>query len=148
MTRTVPEIIADVHEFHGATTTPEEIRQLAKEVERLTGELTAAWQLGFHSRDEDVERRFEHLASMWRDETFYMSDLTRICNHPTYEEIAAMGWQVVPILLRELETNPDYWFSALRKITGANPVASEMAGQLKDMAAAWIEWGKDNGVSW
>ncbi|MCK9569802.1 hypothetical protein M0R72_12735 [Candidatus Pacearchaeota archaeon] len=56
ISRPIAEIIADVHEFHGATTTPEEIRQLAKEVERLTGELTAAWQLGFHSRDEEVSQ--------------------------------------------------------------------------------------------
>ena len=92
--------------------------------------------------------RFQYLASVWRNETAHLSNLTEICNHPAYQSIIAMGRPILPLLLRELEVNPNYWFSALRQITGENPVLPTMRGKLKEMALAWIEWGKRNDISW
>jgi hypothetical protein len=91
--------------------------------------------------------RFQQLASAWRSDTAYLSDLTHVCNHWAYQQIIAMGWPVVPLILRELEANPDYWFSALQRITGENPVPAPARGQLKEMASAWLEWGRANGIS-
>jgi hypothetical protein len=65
--------------------------------------------------------------------------------HPAYQEIITMGQEVVPLLLRDLEQEPDHWFAALRAITGAHPVPPEDRGDLHKMAAAWLRWGKDNG---
>jgi hypothetical protein len=110
--------------------------------------LAAEAQLVSEMLGQDVSWHFQRLASVWREETVYFSDIAKICNHPAYNSIIAMGWPVVPMLLRELEIGPDYWFSALCKITGENPVAPEMAGRLKDMAAAWIDWGREHGISW
>ena len=95
-----------------------------------------------------VPLRFQYLASVWRNETAHLSDLTEMCNHPAYQSIIAMGRPVLPFLLRELEVNPNYWFSALRQITGENPVLPTMRGKLKEMALAWTEWGKRNDISW
>ena len=33
-----------------------------------------------------------------------------------------MGPEVIPLILAELENEPDYWFAALRELTGENPV--------------------------
>ncbi|MHB1034131.1 MAG: hypothetical protein ACYC35_07080 [Pirellulales bacterium] len=92
--------------------------------------------------------QFQRLKSVWRHDTAYLSDLTQISSHWAYQQIIAMGWTVVPILLRELDANPDYWFSALRKITGANPVPPESRGRVHEMATAWLEWAQSNGISW
>jgi hypothetical protein len=65
--------------------------------------------------------------------------------HPAYQEIISMGRPAVPLLLAELRRRPDHWFLALSAITGANPVPSESAGKLAEMAEAWIRWGEAQG---
>ena len=57
-----------------------------------------------------------------------------------------MGQVVVPLLLAELVREPDHWFIALHELTGAGPVPKESRGRLHEMAAAWVSWGKDNGL--
>jgi hypothetical protein len=57
-----------------------------------------------------------------------------------------MGPTVVPDILRELKREEDHWFWALRAITGENPVAPEYAGNLEEMAKAWIAWGQGRGL--
>jgi hypothetical protein len=95
--------------------------------------------------DEDVKRRFRGLVKQWRKETAHLSSTDRMAKHPAYQEIIGMGWPVVPLLLAELKQRPDFWFAALRAITGENPVPAESAGRIKDMARAWIEWGRSKG---
>ena len=56
-----------------------------------------------------------------------------------------MGPAIVPFLLRDMEENETHWFYALYKITGANPVAKEEAGNIPKMAAAWLRWARENG---
>jgi hypothetical protein len=89
-----------------------------------------------------VEARFRELVAAWksgRGPSSFTADLTR---HPAYQEIIALGPPAVPLLLRELEREPDHWFAALRTITGANPVPPETRGKLAEMAAAWLRWGR------
>ena len=62
-----------------------------------------------------------------------------------YQKIIGMGWDAVPLILEELQREPDQWFWALEAITGENPVAPEAAGKVQRMAQAWIEWGKQHG---
>ena len=59
-----------------------------------------------------------------------------------------MGQPVVPLPLRELERNPAHWFKALRTLTGANPVKPEQRGRMKQMAEAWLKWGREYGYKW
>ena len=100
------------------------------------------------SHSSNTEERFQRLAARWRAETAYLSSLTEMIAHPAYQEIIALGPEVVPSLLRDLEKEPDYWFAALRALTGANPVPPEDAGKLDNMAAAWLNWGRENGYQW
>jgi hypothetical protein len=68
-----------------------------------------------------------------------------MASHPAYKEIIGMGQEVVPLLLAELKRKPDFWFAALRAITGEDPVPPESAGRIKEMAQAWVEWGRSKG---
>jgi hypothetical protein len=52
----------------------------------------------------------------------------------------------VELIVMFPEQRPDQWFWALRAITGANPIKPEQQGRIQEMAAAWIEWGRERGV--
>lgn len=97
---------------------------------------------------EELEKEFMELVEEWHRETGMMSLISKIVMHPAYQRIIGMGQPVVPLILRELEREPDHWFWALRAITGANPVQPEQQGRLKQMAEAWIQWGKKHGYEW
>jgi hypothetical protein len=104
---------------------------------------------GIHQAQRaNVEERFRQLAAEWRDAIGPLSSATKIVQHPAYQEIIALGGDVVPFILRELEQKPDHWFAALRAITGEDPVAPEDRGRMDRMATVWIRWGKEHGFRW
>jgi hypothetical protein len=90
----------------------------------------------------EIEKRFHALAARWREETGVISSMTELVQHPAYQEIIGMGWDVVPLLLRELEERPHHWFWALKVITGEDPVKPEQRGDLEQMAEAWLRWSR------
>ncbi len=94
------------------------------------------------------ESDFYKLAQQWERERPHGADILEMVMHPSYQRIIGMGPDVVPLLLKELERKPGHWFWALHAITGANPVLPENQGKLKEMAKAWIDWGKKQGYSW
>jgi hypothetical protein len=96
----------------------------------------------------DVERRFQQLAAEWREGTGPLSSASKMIQHPACQGIIALGRDVVPSILRDLERQPDHWFAALRAITGEDPVAPEDRGVMERMAASWVRWGKEHGLSW
>jgi hypothetical protein len=97
---------------------------------------------------ESVEQKFQRLAAVWRAETGHLSSITKMFNHPAYQEIIALGQDVVPSLLRDLEKEPEHWFAALRAITGAQPVPPEDRGQIDKMVEAWLRWANEHGYRW
>src|SRR5256885_1317850 len=68
-----------------------------------------------------LRRTFEELADTWRRETGFLSFMQQRALHPAYQRIIGMGWAAVPLLLRELQRQPDHWFWALHAITGEEP---------------------------
>lgn len=96
----------------------------------------------------DLEDRFQQLAAEWRRDVWPLSSVSKIVQHPSYQAIIALGRDVVPLILRELERQPDHWFAALRALTGADPIATEDRGRMERMAAAWLRWGRENGLRW
>ena len=74
-----------------------------------------------------------------------MSSTVEMVKHPAYQKIVSMGQVVVPFLLEDLRQNPIYWLPALRQITQQNPVQPEQRGKIKQMAEAWLNWGKQEG---
>jgi hypothetical protein len=97
------------------------------------------------SHDPALAERFHRLAEQWRQDVGPISSTTKLVQHPAYQSIIALGPGVVPLLLEELKRQPDYWFAALKALTGANPVPAEDRGQLNRMAAAWLRWGREHG---
>lgn len=89
--------------------------------------------------------RFRELAGQWRVERGSSSSLTWITSRPSYLKIIAMSDLALPFLLQELRHRPDHWFTALRAITDVNPVPDEDRGNIRKMAAAWVQWGIENG---
>ena len=98
--------------------------------------------------DARLEERFLELAAQWRTDTRFLSSMTQMALHPAYQQILGMGPQVVPLLLRELDRNPDHWFWALTAITGADPIKPEDRGHLRKMSEAWLQWGREHGFAW
>ena len=52
---------------------------------------------------ESVEERFRRLETQWSAETRFLSDPGKIMGHPALRAIIAMGDEVVPIILREMQ---------------------------------------------
>lgn len=90
-----------------------------------------------------LEERFQMLTRRWNNETSFISSLTEITRNSAYLEIVAMGEQAIPLILAELQSNPNHWFLALRLITGEDP-AKEYRN-FDDAVDAWIQWGRERG---
>jgi len=75
-----------------------------------------------------------------------MSNTAQMAMLRPYQKIIGMGWDAVPLILEELQREPDQWFWALEAITDENPVPPEVAGKVRPMAEAWITWGKERGL--
>ncbi len=92
----------------------------------------------------ELRRQFEELSARWKGESRYLSSTTEIATNPAYQRIIGMGMPVVPLILEDLRRQPFHWFWALNAITGDDPIPESMRGQVRDMAAAWIDWGVEN----
>lgn len=90
----------------------------------------------------DLEQRFLELAERWREETQFYSTSTPLMEHPAYKEILQMGEVAVPWLLRDMAATGAHWTLLLREITGENPAIHATPGKVREVQAAWIEWGR------
>ena len=71
---------------------------------------------------ESIHERFRELRNDWKSKTRHLSNTAQISLVFSYQKIIGMGPAVVPLILSELEKEPDLWFWALEAITDANPV--------------------------
>ena len=92
-----------------------------------------------------IHERFTTLRDDWKAKTRHLSNTGQISLVFSYQSIIGMGPAVVPLILAELEREPDHWFWALEAITGENPVNKDDAGDIEASANAWVEWGRQNG---
>jgi len=96
----------------------------------------------------NLQREFTELVRQWERERPRGSNVADMVTHPAYQRIIGKGPRVVPLLLAELERKPGHWFWALHIITGVDPVSPESQGRLKEMAADWLAWGREQGYRW
>ncbi len=92
-----------------------------------------------------VEQRFRELAAKWKAECALISSSSERATHFAYQQIIGMRPDVAPILLEEMQREPDHWSWALRAIAGENPVKPEHRGKLALIAQDWIAGGKERG---
>ena len=95
--------------------------------------------------NSDARARFESLAAKWKEQSLYLSNTAQMALLKPYQQIIGMGPIAVPLILEELQRDPDQWFWALEAITQENPVPLPAAGNVIQTAKAWIEWGKQKG---
>jgi hypothetical protein len=88
--------------------------------------------------------RVAALVSTWLRDTEFDSTSEKF-SHPAYKQIIELGEKAVPFLLAEMRDRPDQWSTALRTITGENPVPPEARGRLREIARSWVEWGRARG---
>lgn len=92
----------------------------------------------------ELAQRFRELADVWQRETRFLSFMEQRAMHPAYQRIVGLGWVAVPLILRELQRQPDHWLWALQAITGEQPPR-----QGEDFGAAvtaWLRWGRERGL--
>ena len=89
-----------------------------------------------------LETELNELISTWLDETIDISSLHQMVSHPSYLKLIGNGRRALPILFRELAREPNHWFTALRAITGENPVPDGARGNVKKMRDYWISWAE------
>ena len=82
----------------------------------------------------------------WKDQSRYLSNTAQMAMLRPYQRIIGMGQPVVPLILEELQREPDQWFWALEAITEENPVPPDSAGIVRTMAQAWVDWGRQRGL--
>jgi hypothetical protein len=93
----------------------------------------------------DVRERFQQLSAEWKERSRHLSNTAQMAMLKPYQQIIGMGERALPLILEELQREPDHWFWALEAITHENPVPPEAAGKLRQKAEAWIAWGKRQG---
>ncbi len=100
----------------------------------------------FLGRDNTIfAKRFAELANRWHDETDHLSSPLSITNNDTYLKIISMGEPVIPLILQDLQERGGDWYRALRILSGADPVSTEVRGEVPRMKEAWLRWGRDKG---
>jgi hypothetical protein len=95
----------------------------------------------------EVDDHFRALRDAWRLERRGISSTERMLLCPAYQRIIGLGlgWkdQVIRLIMRELQEQPDFWFAALRALTGEDPVVESARGNVRKMSEAWLTWGRD-----
>src|SRR5262249_40100994 len=103
-------------------------------------------QLSKTPATEATEQRLAALLRRWRAQPAYLSSSTQITGHAAYQEIISLGKAALPALFRDLEQTQDGHLSrALSALTGAHPIPPEERGQIREIAATWLRWAKENG---
>ena len=97
------------------------------------------------STTEVLRKRFTEMANRWHDETDHLSSPEKITKNGLYLEIISMGAPVIPLILQDLQERGGQWYEALRKLSGADPVPTEVRGEVPKMNEAWLSWGRDKG---
>ena len=89
-----------------------------------------------------VEGKFLRYAADWEAATGHISSVRDLISHPSYRSIIDLGWDAVPFLLKDLQSNKRFWFPALFEITNVRPFDPRDANNSRRMTEAWISWGK------
>jgi hypothetical protein len=100
---------------------------------------------------EGIEPHFRRLKAQWCADTMFLSDPGKIMGHPAMRAIIAMGEEVVPIILRDLQDKPSLLVWALPEITGENLAPPRIDGgflkwNVDTQIEAWLRWGREKGL--
>jgi uncharacterized protein (DUF433 family) len=100
------------------------------------------WQKMARPSSDSIEALFQKLVNEWRKETAHLSLIAKKVMHPAYQRIIGLGPRAIPLILRELEQKPGFWFWALQALTGEDPASPDAT--VDETAQAWLQWGKEH----
>jgi hypothetical protein len=94
---------------------------------------------------KEIETIFKGLAKNWKSATAGSSLIYHRFAHPTYHSLLCFAKnnkeEVITLILRELKTNPDWWFEALKFLTNTDP--TKKGDNFNSAREAWLNWGKE-----
>lgn len=124
---------------------PTEILEYPEPIQDELGMILVASSCPIYPVSERA-KLFRSLADEWRRQTAGLPRVKDRISHPLYLQIIDWGEDAVPHILSELmNREPDHWFEALSQITGADPVPLQSRGNVREMADAWVRWGRLRG---
>jgi hypothetical protein len=125
----------DLYKFEDATTS----KKLRVKNNKKAGNPDA------HARaPRATQKNFRRLAARAMQHLGPSSDLSKLFSCQEYVQIIGLGPDVVPILLRDMETTGRPWFSALSAITRVDLSSQAEPGDLRALVTAWLAWGREN----
>jgi hypothetical protein len=94
------------------------------------------------SKRSETQLRFEQLAQELEEAAAGLSATRRAARLPAFNEILALGAEVVPDVIARLKvsSNRPLWLRVLGTLTPFPPGAG--ADTIDDAAEAWIRWGR------
>src|SRR5437879_11564522 len=100
---------------------------------------------------ERMDQDFRRLEAQWKADTAVHSNPEKIMGHPAMRAIIAMGAEVVPLILRDLQENPSLLVWALPEITGEDLAPPRKEGSflkwnVDAQIEAWLRWGREKGL--
>lgn len=91
----------------------------------------------------------EALADRWYRETGHRSLLSVRFKHPAWQQLLALGREIVPDLARRIErSGPSHLHHALAAITGESPLPPDAVTTVKEACAAWVAWAREHRYEW
>src|SRR5580700_6108390 len=81
--------------------------------------------------EASIQERFRRLADEWKEQSRYLSNTAQMAMLKPYQRIIGLGLPVVPLIIEELQRDPDQWFWALESITEQDPVPPEAKGKVR-----------------
>jgi hypothetical protein len=119
----------------------ERLDQLAARYNDLAAKVGAWQQLSCHPAD--WRQRFNELVTEWRRTRGHSSKIKDLVMNPAYQKIIGMGEPAIPLILEELERQPDHWSWALTAISGDDPIPTYARGRLDETTSLWLQWGRE-----
>lgn len=87
----------------------------------------------------NAEAKFDGLATAWRRHNRGRSVTDYY--HFAHLQIVGMGHIAIPFLLERVRNGENFWYMALKAITGQSADTADMRGDASAIRTAWVEWG-------
>jgi hypothetical protein len=100
----------------------------------------------YEKKRQVIKAQFEQYKDEWEMITAFSSSINEIVNNNPYRSIIGLGKDVVPFIISDLAKTQNYWFHALTKITGENPIPKEHSGDINSMVKDWLGWAEKNAI--
>lgn len=89
---------------------------------------------------QNIEVLFQEYKENWLRQTDFLSNMLEITNNYYYQQIIALGEDVIPLIIKDLKYEENHWFVALEKILGFTPIKNEHKGIYKLIKSDWLNY--------